>query len=204
MVGITCELSTPDAVVQSSTAPIAQVGTGTIGMDLPSLISPRRSVVPRSWKSSFSIPNEFRTAEPTPDKQRENRPVAPAAISLDPQPPSHELGSKNVRCSSLATSVRAQAGSRQTLGQMLLEQSVDLRRQGNGHEWSAWVHAIIFPILRPFLCGVNKFAGEISNVRESTFNFQTACQADMDVGLHDGKLWRGQTFLPLAFLKSLT
>jgi hypothetical protein len=86
-------------------------------------------------------------------------------------------------------------------GQMHLEQLVDLRSGGDGKGSAAGVHAIVLPILRPFLRGLDELTGEAHDVRKSLFNLQAAGQADIDVRLHDGKVARGYTLLPLAFLE---
>ena len=63
------------------------------------------------------------------------------------------------------------------------------------------MHAIVLSMLRPFLGGFDELTGEARSVRKSLFNLQAAGQADIDVRLHDGKVARGHTLLPLAFLE---
>src|ERR1035437_4971653 len=87
------------------------------------------------------------------------------------------------------------------LGPVLLEQLVDVLSRGDGKASPARVHAIVLPMLRPFLRGFDELTGEAPGVRKSVHNLQTAGQADIDVRLHDGKLTRRETLLMLALLE---
>jgi|SRR5215472_4086147 len=85
---------------------------------------------------------------------------------------------------------------------MLLEQMVDFGSQWHACERRpARVHAIVLPILGPFLRGLNELPSEVPAFRKPLFNLQAACQANIDIRLHDGKLGRRQALLALALLE---
>src|SRR4029077_18074685 len=123
---------------------------------------------------------------------------APGGIGV--QPPRPTLRTKNVHFMLLPASGR-ELNLGEQLWQMHLEQLVDLRSGGDGKGSATGLHAIVLPILGPFPRGLEELTGEVHGVRKSLFNLQAAGQADIDVRLHDGKVARGYTLLPLAFLE---